>query len=67
MADRHRSKDGKQETRDYVPDEAAPEGQGRDGGRLARQIGTRDEERRSTDESAGVTRVTKKDEDEENG
>lgn len=40
-------------------------GQGREGGRLARDIGTRDELKRATERPGGVTRVTKKDEPED--
>lgn len=39
-------------------------GQGRGGGRLARQIGTRDELKRAYERPAGKTRVTKSDEEE---
>ena len=35
---------------------------GRDGGRLARDIGTQDELKRATERPAGKTRVTKSDE-----
>ncbi|OSP53420.1 hypothetical protein [Pseudoruegeria sp. SK021] len=37
---------------------------GREGGRLAREIGTRDELKRATERPAGATRVTKSDEKE---
>ena len=40
-------------------------GQGREGGRLARDIGTRDELKRATERPGGATRVTKKDERED--
>lgn len=40
-------------------------GQGRAGGRLARDIGTRDELKRATERPGGQTRVTKKDERED--
>lgn len=39
-------------------------GQGRAGGRLARDIGSRDELKRATERPAGKTRVEKRDEDE---
>ncbi|WP_316014055.1 hypothetical protein [Roseobacter sp. HKCCA0434] len=37
---------------------------GREGGRLPRDIGTQDEMKRAQDTDAGVTRVTKQDEEE---
>lgn len=37
-------------------------GQGREGGRLARQVGTRDELKRATERPVGKTRVRKSDE-----
>lgn len=40
---------------------------GREGGRLARDIGTKDELKRATERPAGATRVTKSDEDKEGG
>lgn len=40
-------------------------GQGRKGGRLARDIGSRDELKRATERPAGTTRVRKSDEEEE--
>lgn len=39
--------------------------QGRAGGRLARDVGSRDELKRSTERPAGATRVRKSDEEEE--
>ena len=38
---------------------------GREGGRLARKIGTKDELKRAQERPAGVTRVTKSDEQED--
>ncbi len=38
--------------------------QGRDGGRLSRVVGTKDEEKRSKERPAGATRVVKSIEDE---
>lgn len=61
MAQRHRSKDGVQETKQYTEDEAAPAGQGRDGGRLARRVGTKDELKRAEQDRPGITRVRKGD------
>lgn len=43
----------------------AASGQGREGGRLARDIGSRDELKRATERPAGATRVRKSDEEEE--
>jgi hypothetical protein len=64
MAERHRSKDGRSETRDLIGDPGkAPGHQGRDGGDLARKTGTKAELRRTTNSSAGATRVTKSDAD----
>ncbi len=64
MAERHRSKDGRSETRDLlgnIPD--VPGQQGRNGGDLARKTGTKAEMRELLDASAGATRVTGSDED----
>jgi hypothetical protein len=66
MAERHRSKDGVQETKDYLSDDDAPGGHGRDGGRLPRQIGTKDELKRAEKDRPGMTRVRKGDEEERN-
>lgn len=41
--------------------EGAPSAQGRSGGNIATDVGTRDEERRATDPDAGITDVTKAD------
>lgn len=61
MVDRARSKDGRSETRDILgqhPDDMqpAPDAQGRSGGELQRKVGTRDEEKRHDETSAGATR-----------
>ncbi|MEJ6388652.1 hypothetical protein [Gymnodinialimonas ulvae] len=64
MAERHRSKDGRSETKDLLgntPD--TPGHAGRDGGDLARKTGTKAELRTFENGSAGVTRVTKSDEE----
>lgn len=61
MAERHRSQDGTRETEAYLDDTEAPETSGRSGGQLARQVGTRDEEK-SAEGSDGATRVRKSDE-----
>jgi hypothetical protein len=64
MAERHRSKDGRRETEDLFGDTAGIDQQGRSGGCLARTVGTKDEQKRSTERPAGATRVTKDLEDE---
>ncbi|MZR12986.1 hypothetical protein GQE99_08135 [Maritimibacter sp. DP07] len=67
MAERHRSKDGRSETRDILGgrpeklDETAQEGA--KGGNLQRKVGTRDEEKRVDETSAGNTRPLGGDED----
>lgn len=64
MAERHRSKDGVQETKKITDDAATPSFQDRAGGETKRRVGTRDEMRRAT-EDAGITRIT--DSDKEGG
>ncbi len=64
MADRKRSSDGKRETDQILGAEGTISGQGRTGGRLARDIGTKDELKRAIERPAGKTRVTKSDEKE---
>lgn len=60
MVERQRSKDGTRETERFqAPDGGSP---GRAGGNLARDIGTKDELKRSQEQPAGVTRVSKSDE-----
>nr|WP_273521581.1 hypothetical protein [Rhodosalinus sediminis] len=63
MAERKRSKDMRRETEELPLAEGEVDQQGRDQGRLARQIGTRDEEKRATERPAGATRVRGADED----
>lgn len=63
MAERKRSKDGKQEAQ-VLGEEGAVGGGGRAGGRLARDIGSKDELKRAEERPAGVTRVRKSDEEE---
>lgn len=58
MAERHRSKDGSKDTEQFREAEG-PGGPGRAGGNLARDIGTQDHLKRSNEEPAGATRVTK--------
>jgi hypothetical protein len=64
MADRKRSHDGKKETDAYVSDLDQPDQQGRSGGDLARDVGTRDALKRAEQADPGVTRVRKSDEEE---
>lgn len=59
MAERQRSKDGTRDSERIGGEGGAPGGQGRDGGRLAREIGTKDEQKRATERPAGRTGVTK--------
>lgn len=60
-----RDKDKRNGTSDEVFGSANPPSQGgREGGRLARDIGTQDELKRATERPAGATRVTKSDEKE---
>ena len=60
MPERKRSKDGVRETEQFEAPEAGTPG--RSGGNLARKIGTKDELKRTREDPAGVTRVTKSDE-----
>jgi hypothetical protein len=63
MAERQRSKDGNRET-ERVLGEKGPAGQsGREGGTLARAIGSEDELKRAESRPAGKTRVRKADEE----
>jgi hypothetical protein len=65
MTERHRSQDHTRDT-DRVPGGGgAPSGQGRSGGRLPRDIGSRDEEKHATGRPVGATRVRKSDKKEE--
>lgn len=59
MPERHKSKDGRRETEEILGDDSEVSQQGREGGRLARTVGTKDEEKRATERPAGKTRVTK--------
>lgn len=65
MPERHRSKDGSKDSEKVLGTEGAGSGQGRDGGRLARNIGSKDELKRAGERPAGKTRVTKSDEAED--
>ncbi|MEM7490777.1 MAG: hypothetical protein AAF390_16800 [Pseudomonadota bacterium] len=62
MAERHRSQDGTRETDQFIEDmPETPDHQGRSGGDVARDVGTEDALMRATTQGVrGVTRVTKK-------
>jgi hypothetical protein len=62
MTHRHQSKETRRETDPLTGDAATPSQTGRGGGRLPRDVGTRDELRRAEQDRTGVTRVTRKDE-----
>ena len=62
MAERHRSQDGTRETELYTDESATPGHQGRAGGNLERDVGTRDLKKRAKKDVPGATRVTKSDE-----
>ncbi|WP_424968895.1 hypothetical protein [Dinoroseobacter sp. S375] len=59
MAERYRSKDGRQETKEILGARGTIEQSGRAGGSLQRDIATRDTLKRATERPAGTTRVTK--------
>ncbi|WGH78655.1 hypothetical protein [Jannaschia ovalis] len=65
MADRHRSQDGKRETDEFIKDMPdTPGHQGRNGGDVATETGTRDALLDATTQGKrGVTRVGKSQED----
>lgn len=52
------------EDRPYLGEEGSVSQGGREGGELNRDIGSRDEKKRSEERPAGVTRVRKKDQEE---
>ncbi len=62
MAKRVQSHDGRRDTDDILGAKGAISQSGREGGRLARDIGTQDEQKRAVERPAGVTRVKKADE-----
>jgi len=64
MAKRVRSHDGIRETDDILGAKGEISQSGREGGRLARDIGTKDELKRAEERPAGATRVKKADEKE---
>jgi hypothetical protein len=57
MAERSKSKDGTRDTERIIGSDAPVAQQGREGGRLARQKGSKDELKRATERPAGATRV----------
>lgn len=63
MAERKRSKDGHSETDEILGAEGTVDQAGRDGGDVARAIGSEDELKRAGERPAGVTRVRKADEE----
>ena len=58
MAERKRSNDGTKETEEILGARGTVDQAGREGGRLARQVGSRDEKKRAYERPAGTTRVT---------
>jgi hypothetical protein len=58
MAERKRSHDGHRETEEILGEPGAVDHGGRQGGRIAREIGSLDEKKRATERPAGATRVT---------
>lgn len=65
MAERRRLNDKRKESKEILGEGGAVEGQGREGGRLARDIGSKDELKRAKERPAGATRVTKENEEED--
>jgi len=64
VAKRVQSQDGQSETDEILGANGEISQSGRDGGRLARDIGTKDELKRASERLAGTTRVRKADEKE---
>lgn len=63
MAERQRSKDGRRETDEVLGEQGGAGQSGREGGNLARAIGSEDELKRAGSRPAGKTRVRKADEE----
>ncbi len=59
MAERKRSKDGRSDSDRILGAEGAVSQGGRGGGRLPREVGSKDELKRAMERPAGKTRVTK--------
>ena len=66
MPERIKSNDGRKETEEVLGAEGDVSQSGRTGGRLPRQVGTKDELKRANERPAGATRVTKSMKNEEN-
>lgn len=64
MAEQSKSNDDARDSGTILGAEGEVSHEGRSGGRLARDIGTQDELKRTSERPAGVTRVTKSDEKE---
>lgn len=64
MAERIKSTDGARDSEAILGAEGEVSHGGRAGGRLARDVGTKDELKRAYERPAGATRVTKADEEE---
>ncbi len=60
MAERKRSHDGHRETEEILGARGSVDQAGREGGRMAREVGSLDEEKRATERPAGATRITEK-------
>lgn len=65
MAERKRSTDGSKDSEKILGEGGTVSHQGREGGRLSREIGSKDEKKRAFERPAGATRVTKDNEEEE--
>lgn len=65
MAERKRSNDGRRETKELFGADGTISHSGRAGGRHARQTGTKDELKRVFERPAGITRVSRSDQDQE--
>ena len=61
MAERHRSKDGVRETEKYISEADDVDHQGRAGGDMQRDVGTKDEAKQVVEKPEGHTRVTGED------
>ncbi len=65
MSDGMGEREKRREAESHLGEEGAIGGAGRQGGRLAREIGTKDELKRAFERPAGATRVTKANEQED--
>ena len=64
MQDRKGTRQKELESPEYLGEDGAAAAGGRSGGNMARDVGSRDELKRSAERPAGVTRVQKSDEQE---